>query len=106
MGTMEGYYFHHVQAIMLSIDQYAETALGNRNYFLNKPRHRRNEGQYSLEPSWRRFFWPVMRMPFRARGNQSTASRLVLITGMWHAASNDSRTGEQSSVGHLLFPRT
>jgi hypothetical protein len=27
----------HVQAIMLAIDQYAETALGNREYFLNKP---------------------------------------------------------------------
>jgi hypothetical protein len=26
-----------VQAIMLAIDQYAETALGNRNYFLNRP---------------------------------------------------------------------
>jgi len=24
-------------AIMLSIDQYAESALGNREYFLNKP---------------------------------------------------------------------
>jgi hypothetical protein len=37
MGTLEGYCFHHVQAIMLAIDQYAETALGNREYFLNKP---------------------------------------------------------------------
>ena len=37
MGTREGYCYHHVQAIMLAIDQYAETALGNRNYFLNRP---------------------------------------------------------------------
>src|SRR5256886_16449971 len=37
MGTLEGYCFHHVQAIMLAIDQYAKTALGNREYFLNKP---------------------------------------------------------------------
>ena len=37
MGNLEGYCFHHVQAIMLAIDQYAETALGNREYFLNKP---------------------------------------------------------------------
>jgi len=37
MGTLEGYCFHHVQAIMLAIDQYAETALGNREYFLNRP---------------------------------------------------------------------
>jgi hypothetical protein len=31
------YCYHHVQTIMLAIDQYAETALGNRNYFLNRP---------------------------------------------------------------------
>jgi hypothetical protein len=29
-GTREGYCFQHVQAIMLAIDQYAETALGTR----------------------------------------------------------------------------
>ena len=29
--------YFHVQAIMLAIDQYAETALGNREYFLNRP---------------------------------------------------------------------
>jgi hypothetical protein len=37
MGTREGYCFEHVQAIMLTIDQYAETALGNRQFFFNKP---------------------------------------------------------------------
>lgn len=37
MGTLEGYCYHHVQAIMIAIDQYAETALGNREYFLNRP---------------------------------------------------------------------
>lgn len=37
LGTLEGYRYHHVQAIMLAIDQYAESALGNRDYFLNKP---------------------------------------------------------------------
>jgi hypothetical protein len=37
MGTREGYCYHHVQAIMLAIDQYAETALSNREFFLNKP---------------------------------------------------------------------
>jgi hypothetical protein len=37
MGTLEGYCFHHVQAIMIAIDQYAETALGTREYFLNRP---------------------------------------------------------------------
>src|ERR1700722_4454360 len=36
-GTLEGYCYFHVQAIMLAIDQYAETALGNREYFLNRP---------------------------------------------------------------------
>jgi hypothetical protein len=34
---MEGYYFQHVQAIIVAIDQYAEKALGNREFFLNKP---------------------------------------------------------------------
>jgi hypothetical protein len=28
---------NHVQAIMVAIDQYAEAATGNREYFLNKP---------------------------------------------------------------------
>jgi hypothetical protein len=27
----------HVQAIIVAVDQYAEKALGNRDYFLNKP---------------------------------------------------------------------
>jgi hypothetical protein len=29
--------YHHVQAIIVAIDQYAEAALGNREFFLNKP---------------------------------------------------------------------
>ena len=33
----EGYCYQHVQAIAVAIDQYAEAALGNRDYFLNKP---------------------------------------------------------------------
>ena len=37
MGPREGYCFQPVQAIMLSIDQYAEGALGNREYLVNKP---------------------------------------------------------------------
>ena len=37
LGTREGWCYHHVQAIMLSIDQYAESALGNREFFWNKP---------------------------------------------------------------------
>lgn len=36
-STREGYCYQHVQAITVAIDQYAETALGNRAYFLNKP---------------------------------------------------------------------
>lgn len=36
-ATREGYCFQHVQAVTVSIDQYAEAAQGNRNYFLNKP---------------------------------------------------------------------
>ena len=37
LAPREGYCFHHVQAIIVAIDQYAEMALGNREYFLNKP---------------------------------------------------------------------
>jgi hypothetical protein len=33
----EGWRYQHVQAIMVAIDQYAEAAIGNREYFLNKP---------------------------------------------------------------------
>lgn len=36
-ATREGWCHPHVQAITVAIDQYAEAALGNRNYFLNKP---------------------------------------------------------------------
>jgi hypothetical protein len=36
-ATREGWCHVHVQAIIVSIDQYAEAALGNRDYFLNKP---------------------------------------------------------------------
>jgi hypothetical protein len=36
-ATREGYCYQHVQAIIVAIDQYAEAASGNRDYFLNKP---------------------------------------------------------------------
>jgi hypothetical protein len=37
LACREGWCHQHVQAIIVSIDQYAESALGNRNYFLNRP---------------------------------------------------------------------
>lgn len=37
IGVNEGWCYHHVQAIIVSIDQYAEAATGNRDYFLHKP---------------------------------------------------------------------
>ena len=37
LAPREGWRYHHVQAIIVSIDQYAEAALGNRESFLNKP---------------------------------------------------------------------
>jgi hypothetical protein len=37
IGVHEGWCYHHVQAILLSIDQYAEAATGNREFFWNKP---------------------------------------------------------------------
>jgi hypothetical protein len=36
LACREGYCYQHVQAIIVSIDQYAETALSNRNYFLSR----------------------------------------------------------------------
>jgi hypothetical protein len=36
-ATLEGYCYPHVQAIIVAIDQYAKAALGNRDYFLNRP---------------------------------------------------------------------
>ena len=36
-AAREGHCFQHVQAITVAIDQDSEKALGNRDYFLNKP---------------------------------------------------------------------
>jgi len=36
-SSLEGYCYHHVQAIIVAIDQCAEAALGSRKYFLNRP---------------------------------------------------------------------
>ncbi|MDE5440829.1 hypothetical protein GWG65_05040 [Bradyrhizobium sp. CSA207] len=36
-ATREGWCYQHVQAIIVAIDQYAEAALGNRHFFLNRP---------------------------------------------------------------------
>jgi hypothetical protein len=36
-ATREGYCFQHVQALIVAIDQYAEAATGNRQYFQNPP---------------------------------------------------------------------
>jgi hypothetical protein len=48
MATREGCCYQHVQAITVAIDQYAEKALGNRQYFLNKPYSRWQEGSRPL----------------------------------------------------------
>ena len=37
LAPREGWCYQHVQAIIVSIDQCAESALGNREYFLNRP---------------------------------------------------------------------
>jgi hypothetical protein len=36
-ATREGYCYQHVEVITVAIDQYAGKALGNRDYFLNRP---------------------------------------------------------------------
>jgi hypothetical protein len=37
LAVREGWCYQHVQAIIVAIDQYAEKAIGNREYFLNRP---------------------------------------------------------------------
>jgi hypothetical protein len=37
LATREGWCYPHVQAITAAIDQYAESTLGNRDFFLNRP---------------------------------------------------------------------
>ena len=37
LAPREGWRYHHLQTIIVSIDQYAEATLGNREFFLNKP---------------------------------------------------------------------
>jgi hypothetical protein len=37
VSSAEGWRYQHVQAIIVAVDQYAEAALGNREFFLNKP---------------------------------------------------------------------
>jgi hypothetical protein len=37
LAPREGWRYHHVQAIIVAVDQHAEAALGNREFFLNKP---------------------------------------------------------------------
>jgi hypothetical protein len=49
LAPREGWCYQHVQAIIVSIDQYAEAALGDREYFLNRPYgHRWAERQHPL----------------------------------------------------------
>jgi hypothetical protein len=37
IAVREGWCYYHVQAIIVAIDQYAEAATGNRQYFQNRP---------------------------------------------------------------------
>jgi len=37
LATRESWRYQHVQAIIVAIDQYAEAATGNREFFLSKP---------------------------------------------------------------------
>jgi hypothetical protein len=37
LAPREGWRYQHVQAIIVADDQYAEAALGNRDFFLSKP---------------------------------------------------------------------
>ena len=37
-AMLEGYYYRHVQAIIVAIDQYAEATLDDREFLLKRPR--------------------------------------------------------------------
>jgi hypothetical protein len=37
LAPLEGWRYQHMQAIIVAIDQYAEAATGNREFFLSKP---------------------------------------------------------------------
>ena len=37
LSCREGWCRMHIEAIQVAIDQYAEAALGNREFFLNRP---------------------------------------------------------------------
>jgi hypothetical protein len=37
LATREGWCYQHVQAIIVAIDQYAERATGNREFFSGRP---------------------------------------------------------------------
>jgi hypothetical protein len=37
LAPQEGWCYQHIQAIIVAIDQYAEAALGNQEFFLNWP---------------------------------------------------------------------
>lgn len=43
LATREGWRYQHVQAIIVAIDPYAEAALGNREFVLNRPYSIRGE---------------------------------------------------------------
>ena len=45
LATREGFRYQHVQAIIVAIDQYAEAATGNRDFFLNKPPNTANKSR-------------------------------------------------------------
>jgi hypothetical protein len=38
LATRQGYRYQHAQAIIVAIDQYAEAATGNRDFFLDNAR--------------------------------------------------------------------
>jgi hypothetical protein len=51
-ASREGYRYAHVQAIIVAIDQYAEKALGNREYFFEQAvQHWGEERLHTVTPS-------------------------------------------------------
>jgi hypothetical protein len=105
IGAREGYCYQHVQTIMLAIDQYAESALGNREYFLNKPHALAGRTTISLVRRKRplRIFSPqqlTTRAPQRRGRNSPPTRRSSCVWGVLRE-----RPYDDAGVSHLQSRR-
>ena len=69
LSTREGWCRAHIEAIQVAIDQYAEAAFGNREFFLNKPHSigPTQSRRHSLDDLGRSVLSHPVRAPFEKR---------------------------------------